>query len=441
MPAMFQFTYRFHPAGQGIFASGTVADVESSVPFHWVFDCGSVSTAHVMRVAQSYRNIVIEDSLDLLCISHFDHDHVSGLAALLSGLHVGTVVLPYYSKLETLILGSRYTRPAPEYLQFLGNPIAYILERAASVRTIIIVGSPPDDGPPFPNLPARPPNIEGPRNSESPKRLWTFNPEKLSASAEPPILDTATLHAAAECGTLLCNESSSFMGYGCPITSSARWEFLFFHKPLEHAGVPFIHRRVASQLAAIRRKTPKADLTTILSDPESRKKIRAAYSTGLVDLGLQNESINSTSLSLYAGPELERFQGSDLSPPWPHPFIGRHLYYHGGIHHFLDFCSVLYTGDADLQPPANRQELKSFLTLPRWQRIALLQVPHHGSRNNWQIGSAREFSHHYSVFCADEFHQKFKHPHREVLLDLTNQNPVLANKTNGCSWHGRAYFH
>jgi hypothetical protein len=110
--------------------------------------------------------------------------------------------------------------------------------------------------------------------------------------------------------------------------------------------------------------------------------------------------------------------------------------------------SLLYTGDADFSLPDNRQELRDFLSDPknaipvpiRWDQVAILQVPHHGSSFNWQVGTAIEFLHRWSVFCADETHRGYKHPHREVLLDLLHRGPLLANKHQGWNWHGTVHF-
>jgi beta-lactamase superfamily II metal-dependent hydrolase len=88
----------------------------------------------------------------------------------------------------------------------------------------------------------------------------------------------------------------------------------------------------------------------------------------------------------------------------------------------------------------NRSELMQFLAEDRWRHVWVLQVPHHGSRNNWEIGAASEFTHGHSVFCADETHRGYQHPHREVVIDLIHRGPVLANKQIGWTFHGNACF-
>lgn len=439
MPAMFQFKYRFHPAGQGIFASGTVADVDLRIPFHWVFDCGSVTRAETLTpIVQRYRDFVIDGHLDLLCISHFDQDHVNGVGDLLPGLHIGTVVLPYCSNLERLILGSRSPSSDPDFHQFLGNPVAFLLERAASIQQIIIVGGPSDDQPPL-DLPDRPPNIDGP--AEPPRREgWMFKPLERPEEASERICDTATLLAAQTRGTAVYHAPTSFYGLAVSPIRVANWEFSFFHKPINPVSIQAIKLQVADVLRSIKRKDPDIDLTGILSDEAIQKRIRNAYEVGLKAAGRTGESINTTSLCVYSGPVLDQLTGSKILSPWPDTLIGEPSGNYCCFDFFPDKCSVLYTGDANLKLPQNRTELRDFLSVPRWDHVCVLQVPHHGSRYNWEVGSASDFAHVYSVFCADETHKGYKHPSREVVLDLIHRDPVIANKHIGWSWHGRAYF-
>lgn len=440
MPSMFQFKYRFHPVGQGIFASGTVADIDSPIPFHWVFDCGSVSRATTLTpIVRRYRDLVLDGYLDLLCISHFDNDHVNGLGDLLPGLHVGTVVLPYCSNLERLIVGARNPSNEAGYLQFLGNPVAFLLERAASIQQIIIVGGPSGDQPPL-DLPDRPPNIDGPAEPPPRPEGWIFKVLEGPQDASERVCDAKTLAAAQTRRTAICHAPSSFQGFAVPTTRAANWEFLFFHKPINPVSIEAIKQQVARVLQSLKQTNPDIDVTGILSDESVQKRIKSAYVAGLKAAGRIGESINTTSLCVYSGPELDRLTGSEVLPPWPGTLVGAPSGNQCHFNFFPDHCSVLYTGDANLKLPENRAELLEFLSQPRWDHVCVLQIPHHGSRENWQVGSADEFAHLYSVFCADETHKGYKHPSREVVLDLIHRGPVIANKHIGWSWHGRAYF-
>ena len=123
-------------------------------------------------------------------------------------------------------------------------------------------------------------------------------------------------------------------------------------------------------------------------------------------------------------PSNGRIVSWEYGPPWP----GRH-----------QRPAILYLGDADLQPNEHRDELKRFLTDERWQSIYVLQIPHHGSKHNWQIGSANEFHHQWSVFSADPLY-KHHHPDQAVLLDLLGRNPLLVDRIAGVGWSGLCHF-
>ena len=441
MAIEFQFQYRFHPVGQGIFASGSVSEANpSSAPFHWVFDCGAVSRAETLVPAvERYKDLVLDNYLDLLCISHFDKDHVNGLGDLLSGLRVGTVVLPYCSSLERLIIWARRRYIDNGYFQFLGNPVAFLLERADTIERIIIVGGPaPDDF--SGGLPDRSPDLDG-RSGGGRDDGWRFNPFEWPKSVEEPICDAKTIGAAQSCQTQLLHCSTSFGGSAFPTTQAAYWEFLFYHKPIDPLATAEIRIRVGKIILKIRKEKPNIDVTGVLADERLRTKIKLAYARGLKATGQTDEDINSTSLCVYTGPQLDNLEGRDIAPPWPHSLIGGTSLYYWHPHPITRKCALLYTGDANFKRSTNRRELQDFLTPRRWNEVSILQVPHHGSRNNWEVGSSHEFAHSHSVFCADENHMKFKHPHREVLLDLMGHGPVLVNKHIGWSWLGQAYFH
>src|SRR3546814_8043064 len=78
----------FHPVGQGMFASGHLKRTNSNdTEFSWIYDCGSASAGQleigaVNRLAAHLGGP--KPRIDLLVISHFDHDHISGIPHLLS---------------------------------------------------------------------------------------------------------------------------------------------------------------------------------------------------------------------------------------------------------------------------------------------------------------------------------------------------------------------
>lgn len=93
---MINATFHFHPVGQGLFYSGDVGG------FNFVYDCGTESKmCFLSREIQNYKRPV--PRLDMLVISHFHDDHISGLKELTDRLHPRRILIPYISVDEMLL--------------------------------------------------------------------------------------------------------------------------------------------------------------------------------------------------------------------------------------------------------------------------------------------------------------------------------------------------
>jgi hypothetical protein len=437
--AEFNFQYRFHPAGQGVFASGTLIEGQADQdPFDWVVDCGSTNQDVLKPAIQAYRSSDPGNrDLDLLCLTHFDKDHVSGLGDLLSGRRVETIVMPYYTPLERLIIGSRHRSAPRGYFDFLGNPVGYLLESAASIRTIILVGPPPpesDLGDTLAERRPRPtPGSEG--RKMPPKSEWRFEAKELQdLPAKLPIVDDATRVLAESLGTELRTASGSFPAQVCR-ASAAGWEFLFFHKPIPPEAISQLKEEIDKVIARrFRRRSP--DLGSALRSETFRKRIREIFSETIAP----PNDINSTSLCVYSGP-LPPARSSSISIEAPARLGARH--YRIGCNHCESEqpkCSILYTGDTNLRKQSDRKELHDSLRKERRDQISVFQVPHRGSRYNWAPGAERHFFHDWSVFCADDRLKRPGHPHNEVFADLLYRNPILVNAKDGWNWQGTVHF-
>ena len=74
------YNFKFHPVGFGLFTSGKIEN------FRFVYDCGTKSTqAFVENAIDS--EFQAGDVIDLLVISHFHKDHISGIKKLLEDSH------------------------------------------------------------------------------------------------------------------------------------------------------------------------------------------------------------------------------------------------------------------------------------------------------------------------------------------------------------------
>lgn len=143
--------YAFHPVGQGLFASGalfgrTRLNHRRHYPnFRWVYDCGTSSSQHLIvreinRLYDAAHNGAPKPRLDLVAISHFDKDHISGLVALLEKFQVQNLLLPYVPLWQRITLAfDQSTQTSSEAMGFFLNPIAFVNGiEGAEIKQIIL---------------------------------------------------------------------------------------------------------------------------------------------------------------------------------------------------------------------------------------------------------------------------------------------------------------
>ncbi|HMO03757.1 MAG TPA: hypothetical protein PKC67_03300 [Kiritimatiellia bacterium] len=466
MPETIRYIYHFHPVGQGLFASGILLPWrDGQMPFHWVFDCGSMANDRdCIPQVRPYRDLVLRDDvLNLLCISHFDKDHVSGLAELLAGRHVDTVVIPYYTPIERLVIGSvqesrrRGGGDDGEYHDFLSNPAAFIIERAASVRQILFVyrthpedpawpyGDGMDPDSPLWGLEDRPFNRDRQHDKHDVEnKSWGVKVWEPRIPGESPRFAHGLKDSLSTWPGIV-----GFVGENCNLRAVdllgknylVEWEFLFFHKPEHPDRITRLIGRIDSILHAEAAEFGfLPTLANALGNKRIRDKIKGVYKAVFPD----SKRFNSSGLCMYSGPLADYLQWSHIScaQVWHGlPPLGSSSHDKFGFYEHVHVWrpGILYSGDADYQPSAHRIELRKFLTEDRWRNIHILQVPHHGSRYNWEVGSSNEFAHSWSVFCADP-EKKDHHPHQEVVLDLLTKNPILVDRIAGACWNGLCHF-
>lgn len=94
---MTHFTRTFHPVGQGVFY--TEIHWTNGHQFRVVYDCGSAKSQDWLR-QRIESGIGKNPTVDLLFISHFDKDHISGIKFL----NPKTIVIPFFSDEELILL-------------------------------------------------------------------------------------------------------------------------------------------------------------------------------------------------------------------------------------------------------------------------------------------------------------------------------------------------
>ncbi len=424
--------FSFHPVGQGIFSSGALSFAEpKGEKFCWVYDCGTVKRwqkqlelevdrfAALSSVADAKR-----PRLELVFVSHFDLDHISGLTKLLGQFDVGSLVLPYlplWQRLATAVGGKRFDNPTAQ--AFAVDPIRFIASiEGANVERIILVppstGQLPEDGPEGDPLPGgAPDNVPPVRGSRVSKDSGAF----LAAGDE---LTSGRTQSSSSPAVM-------WLAPGGRLTAYGLWEFVPYNDPKLSVFSTLEFRM------KVRRLRDELLATTNPSD-------RASMLAGLKRIytrtfGASSKRKNEISLHVYAGPtnNLNWMSSSSTFPSLAKDPSATMSCYSG----LCPLCTtpegkakpaILYTGDGYLASRRQLASLSAYLGAARMARLGTLQVMHHGARANWFPGLASELSPDRSVFCADKRYTH-KHPHDEVWSDFSGFGAVMADSLDGYS--------
>jgi hypothetical protein len=409
------FEYHFHPVGQGLFASGYLRPDHFSAPdFQWIYDCGTTSKAKYVRgglrdvEALSYGR----RRLDMLVLSHFDRDHVSGVCDLVRKYSVGTLVLPYMPLWQRLVIGFEEGAPPDgRFIGFFVSPATYLagIPGADIERIVYVLPSEGGDGE-RPGVP--PPKSYEPTGNDEPK----WEPEIDRGRPEEP--DPAS-EAPEDSGVAV-----EYLSPRGAIRIGGFWEFV----PYNDAG--YSKNAPANFRQAIRGLQQR-----LLNDAADRERALVEIKN-LYDrcFGGSSRLRNIISLFLYGGPIYPSWQAAFLglgSQAWEYGiYAGRSYRVHAEQ---TAKASVLYTGDGYLDTPYRLRNLLDHLGSFRQSHIGAFQVMHHGAEGNWHEGVARSVAPAFSVFSSDPGNKKLRHPHLPVLEEFQNYHPYQVDKQFGAT--------
>lgn len=428
--------YGFHGVGQGLFSSGSLVMLNgtASSQFNWVYDCGTSSSQHYLDSALGglERDIRTPTGrrpyLDLVTISHFDKDHISGLVKLLERFDVGDLLLPYMPLWQRLVIAFHAHRGHRSRLtNFLVNPVAFIAAVPESnvKRILFASGGPPLEEPrrdagisPQPERPPAPDDERAEHRRAKPISV-EVETENLSSlgTADGMRFDATRMTEAARNGT-----SVAFLKVGTALVVAGCWEFM-----------PYNDAQLAPMASAAFRNEVfrlRSDLLGGVKSVATRtlEVLKRLYAKEF-DFNGHDENNNLISLFLYAGPTepctADAYAGHLWEPYWYWRWRNRR----DGVE-LIPTCrgSLLYTGDGYLDTDARFASMGAFLGPHRVNSLAALQVMHHGARANWHTGLADKIRPEFSVFSSNPLHRGYRHPHTEVLEDFAPYRPLQASK-------------
>lgn len=407
---------QFHAAGHGTFFSGklTFGQIPSN-SFLWVYDCGSKREGRMNGLVMDLHKHAGVGEIDMLCISHFDGDHVNGLVELLKLFKVKRLFLPYLpfnKRLKIVCELDSDVAGSTDAMLFTLDPAGFLASRdlIGRVGSIVLVrggeGGDENFSRDIDDLPIGP-NFH---DDEMPRGNVNV--------AEPTMSGyEALLGGGRRVGVTSVSHAN-------PITVHNKlWEFSFYNKELPKEVAPVSGADLAAVQDLVKTVLNKWNLNTGLAQHVEgwRKDLRQCYEK---HFGKSSKGRNDISMCLLSRPLLKG--DVEQCKLFDTPFAGL-----GCAHTLVPISdggksALLLTGDISIDKNVLGNMRKHFNSV-RWESIHVMQIPHHGSRHSWKIGCGLLCEHEYSVFCVPDIDSSGSHPHQSVLDDLKDRNPLYAN--------------
>ena len=345
-------------AGQG------AMNVEDFGRYKIVFDCGTVSRGAPRRIIkEAFRQ---DEYIKAVFISHFDADHVNYLESLLNYCNVEIVFIPLITD-EEYALSLWRNRGDRDYIEFIDR--LQEGDRIRNTQVIRVKALPLED-----------------RDEPVP-------PEEPLDISEYGVTGKFEISSGTE---VIVNRGGGI---------DEDWVCLPFNFQYEKR-----HKLFAAELRDLMGfyyfdvGFITARLADILEKEEMRRKIKDIYSSETIP-----GTINGNSMVVFSGPRnegLRQYLSDDCCPK-----------YRVNIH--LDIsreapAGCLYTGDYEADGEQEWCHLVKYYG-KYWRYTGLVQVPHHGSRRNFNRNIIEMGS---MFFINAGTKNKYKHPHVDVLTSL-----------------------
>ncbi|AVP98235.1 hypothetical protein C7S18_13990 [Ahniella affigens] len=435
---------RFHGVGQGLFVSGEILALPedrhdredgSRRSFSWVYDCGTSSGQQLLqeRILEywgtrpskilsagcgcstvgdlfgrfgSRRDGGKSNIINLLMISHFDQDHISGIVALVKGRRVDLLVLPYLHTFEKLtLLAILGEGDQSEVARFIEDPATYLRQTAdADVGQVLyVLGQDDDDREP----------LDGERFGL--RRGWE---PPANRDALDPDFEAANRPWGANAN------QAKYLRSGTGIKLGRLWQFAPYNDSRLQARAQPSFTRQAKTLADDfqRRKTAneKKSVLRDLKDLYDATFGASAIARNIISLFVLGETNsikhNEWQMLLTAIEETSRFRRLQCMP---------HIHPEQQPSAF----SLLLCGDGYLNNIDRIQALESALGADRLQSLTLFQVMHHGARSNWCPELVQHITPEYALFSSDPNHMGLGHPHPEVVRSFWDRSCQRIDKS------------
>lgn len=413
------FNYNFYPVGQGLFSSGHLAtEPGRRFAFNWVYDCGTRSSQNLITESIEVLDAHLAHAstpsrIELMALSHFDADHISGVVELMRHRKVHTLLLPYVPLHQRLELAFDQDLDINgDTFGFFLNPAQFIIANAEEFppeRIVFVPPAGPDDRVGVPE--------GGPESGDNDP----YQP--LLESRSPSGDDESVLGSAGSNRTRV-----EFLAERSSIRVKRFWEFVPYNDARFTPSDPAFITEVEQLRDALLIAANEAERSDALRD--LKRKYRSIYPVG--------PKANQISLFLYGG-ALPVSAGARILDNKHYPNFPRRIWvehWHGGPWPYPisgwggdERSGVLYTGDGFLNNATRLKALCDYLGTPRIRNVGCFQVMHHGSKYNWFPGVTDVIRPWLSVIPADP--RPGGHPHPEVVQAFWPFGAVSVDRRRG----------
>lgn len=383
-----------HSVGQGLMHSGVLADggqlkKSGENLLSVVYDCGTLTGKRKKLIRREVDLLASRiDSLDALYISHFDDDHVNGLPELFDRFTPSLIAIPHVTAAERFF---RVVHARGGYgLGALGEVTrGMLVSPRRTIREMV----------------GRIPKI---------LEIKPYGESPLDRDELPNI----GVEAMGD-GFTTVKPSRETDGVGYVISSLG--DHLWVVKPWVQPAVSVASKRFLKELGLSSNRELTEALPGWLSNiRDSRKFIADAYKRAI--RGVSKSDINNfTSLCLYSGPPNGNLF-TDLPNHWA-----------GDISTWStrgDFSAESFkpawvgTGDALLGDSNAAGPFFGSFSKVRGG-VGQVTVPHHGASRNSYQGLVDFFGHGTTWIASAGSNNKFGHPHRDVVEDISQRGQFV----------------
>ncbi|HEM3460009.1 TPA: MBL fold metallo-hydrolase [Streptococcus suis] len=374
------------PVGQGAFYLETL--MLRGNEYRVIYDCGSATDVTYVET-QIKANLNKNEEIHAVFISHLDDDHVNGLEFLLKHCNVKNLFFPLITKQTKQFNAIRnLINPQSRFLtQFInseGNSIRE-LEGGSEVQLHPISEDASNDNRVIEVTQA----IFG---SNYRKLGWIYLPHNFREDTRKQIFETELKKISLSMSILDLNGQVDLQKL----------------KKLWSQGTN-----------------------------SDKSEIKKAYSK-------VPGSLNVNSMMLYSGADLP-FNGCSNKCR-----LFSCIYHHNGNYEYICFNGCLYTGDYE-SGKYDWNKKKWISCKQKWdsvenvyskyfRNIGLVQIPHHGSRHNYNEGFRKKINF-AAYFASAGKHNRYRHPHKEVLVDLISNQKCINTITEDANSKMTYYCH